>query len=337
MKSAILFAALVGIGLPASCQTPANDSVLVIHVDVNLVVLDAQVLNKKTGRTAGHLKREDFQLFEDGVRQEIVSFSQDELPLSIALLFDLTESVQPVLKPLAAGALEALEHLKPEDEVAVMVYAASSQLIQDFTTDRKLAVAAIEKASGMKSDEAAFFNEGVYQATAQLGRARNPSSRRVIVWLTDSVPNIPSESNRRSIGQSVPEGALHTESEAFRELFETGSVLSARLERSALSDLAIAFYSRNPLFASSRKHNPSGDVYKYAEQTGGQVMKSGKEEVSAKLALLIDDIRARYSLGYRPSADQPKGTFCEIRVKMSPEVEKRAGALVVKTKRGYYR
>jgi hypothetical protein len=95
--------------------------------------------------------------------------------------------------------------------------------------------------------------------------------------------------------------------------------------------------SRNPMFAMVRKHYPPGDVYKYAEQTGGQVMKSGKEEVAAKLADLIDQIRTRYSLGYRASADQPAGKFCEIKLNVSRDVVMREGQVVVKAKRGYYR
>ena len=77
----------------------------VFKVTADLVVVDVQVVSKNTKRTIGALKREDFQLSEDGLPQNITFFSQNELPLSIVFLFDLTESVQPVLKPLAAGAV----------------------------------------------------------------------------------------------------------------------------------------------------------------------------------------------------------------------------------------
>src|SRR5437868_9374882 len=147
-------------------QSAQNDDV--IRVNVQLVQVDAQVLEKKTGRAVGSLRKEDFQLYEDGVQQKISELSRDQLPISVVLLFDLTDSVRPVLKQLGAGALEALQHLKPEDEVAVMVYAASTQVLQEATTDRALAAAAIEKASRMESDEAAFFNEGIFRAVEQL-------------------------------------------------------------------------------------------------------------------------------------------------------------------------
>ena len=183
----------------AEIQTP------VYRVDVHVVQVDAQVLSKKTRHAARELKKEDFELYEDNVRQQVSSFSQDTLPLSVVLLFDLTDSVRPVLKSLADGALEALQHLKPEDEVTVMVYAASAQVLQEATTDRALAVAAIEKASRMESGEAAFFNEGIFQAAEQLTKGKNPSSRRVIIWLTDDVPNIPSEGFRPAALPHEPE------------------------------------------------------------------------------------------------------------------------------------
>src|SRR5262249_48040588 len=159
--------------------------------------------------------------------------------------------------------------------------------------------------------------------SAQLSRARNPNSRRTIIWLTDNVPNI-------------PPGRLHSEKDAFREVFETGIVICALLERSAFSDVAIAAYSKNPMFALSRKRNPPGDANRYAERTGGQVMKSSKEEVGAKLAQLIDEIRTRYTIGYYPAVGQSKGKFCEIKVRIVPETGKNKGALLVRTRKGYY-
>lgn len=328
-----LFAVAAITAQPVSAQTPDD----VIRVNTELVVVDAQVLNKKTGRIIGSLGREDFELYEDGAKQEITFFSQDKLPLSIVLLFDLTDTVRPVLKPLARGALKALEHLKPEDEVAVMTYAASAQVIQGFTTDRKLVVAAIEKASLMKSDEAAFFNEGVFQAATLSTGSTIPSSRRVVIWLTDNQPTIPSENMRRRHGASVAPGELHTEKEAFNELFESETMVTGIVERSFLSNLSNIFFKKNPAFALARKHHPPGDVYKYAEQTGGEVMKSNKDEVSTKLAELIDHIRTRYSFGYRPSVEQPPRKFCKIKLTVAAKVEKREGKLAVRTSAGYNR
>ena len=207
----------------------------VFRVNVRVVQVDTQVLNKKTRHAVRELKKDDFEIYEDNVRQQVSSFSQDTLPLSVVLLFDLTDSVRPVLKSLADGALEALHHLKPEDEVTVMVYAASAQVLQEATTDRALAVAAIEKASHMESGEAAFFNEGIFQAAEQLTKGKNPSSRRVIIWLTDDVPNIPSERFRPAALPHEPErrdATFESRSDSIPAANKHGRLLAAQTKQS---------------------------------------------------------------------------------------------------------
>ena len=150
-------------------------------------------------------------------------------------------------------------------------------------------------------------------------------------------PNIPSESTRKLLGPIAAIGDVHTEKEALNELLESEIMVSSIVERSSLSVLANVFFKKNPAFALARKHHPPGDVYKYAEQTGGEVMKSGKDEVSRKLGELIDHIRTRYSFGYRPSVEQQPGKFCKITLTVAPKVKKREGKLAVRTSAGYYR
>jgi VWFA-related protein len=309
----------------------------VFKVNVNLVVIDAQVLKKKTHQPVPSLGVEDFSLFENGMKQEIASLSQDELPLSIVFLFDLTDSVRPVLESLAGGALQALQHLKPEDKAAVMVYSASTRLLQDFTTDRELVARAIRKASRMESGEAAFFNEAIFQAADQAAKAGS-NDRRVILWLTDNVPNIPSEEVRRQYGRSVPEGSLHTEKDAIAELFKTGTAVFTLLQRSEISDSEFMRHLSDSMFVLSRLQYPPGDVYKYTQQTGGEVVESySTKKVALAMAGLIDQIRTRYALGYHPPDDASQPRFRTIRLEVVPEVQTREGKLIVETKKGYYR
>src|SRR5579884_338370 len=318
--------------MPLHAQT--ENAQPVFRVDVRLVQVDAQVLSKKTHRAAQALKQEDFEVYEDNVRQQISSFSQDKLPLSVVLLFDLTDSVRPVLKQLAEGALEALQHLKPEDEVAVMVYAASAQVLQEATTDRALAVTAIEKASHMESAEAAFFNEGIFQAAEQLAKGKNPASRRVIIWLTDDVPNIPAESVPARYRRSMPLEKLHSQQDASRHLLQTNTVVCSLLKK---SEESLNGEQNLMVHPAERMLYPPGEVYKYAAMTGGQVIEFKKKELKEKLALMIDDLRLRYSMVYHPSGQKSKGKYCAIKVKLTPEARKTAGDVMVEAKQGYYR
>ena len=108
-----------------------------IKIKTDLVALDALATDKKTREVIRNLTLQDFELFEDDAKQQIEHFSQDKLPLSVVLLLDISPSVHPVIEEIRKGALQTLEHLKPEDEVALMVFANATELIQNFTKDRK--------------------------------------------------------------------------------------------------------------------------------------------------------------------------------------------------------
>src|SRR5687767_5770553 len=73
----------------APSRAEANVKVAeVIKTDVDLITVDALVLQKNTSRVVGDLKQNDFLVFEDGTKQTISHFSQDNLPLSVLLLID---------------------------------------------------------------------------------------------------------------------------------------------------------------------------------------------------------------------------------------------------------
>ena len=139
----IFFAAILSFALVS-----AQDAIF--RASTELVVIDALVENRKTGNPIRSLHRDDFEISEDHGRQSISQFSLDRAPLSILFLVDMTDSVRPVLKPLADGAVGALKHLKTEDEIAVMLYSGRADLTQDFTQDHEAVAQAIESASRMR-------------------------------------------------------------------------------------------------------------------------------------------------------------------------------------------
>jgi len=133
----LCLALLALLSLPTLAQTEDHQQET-IRIKTDLVTLDALVTDKKTREIIRNLTIQDFELFEDDAKQQIEHFSQDKLPLSVVLLLDISPSVHPVIEEIQKGALQALGHLKPEDEVALMVFAGVAELIQDFTKDRKV-------------------------------------------------------------------------------------------------------------------------------------------------------------------------------------------------------
>ena len=317
---------MLSVGLLCAISAAGQDKPAVFQTTTELVLVDVQVLHSKTRTSTASLRPADLHLYEDGVRQEIRHFARDEAPLSVLLLFDLTDSVRGVLTKLAEGAVSALGHFKPEDVASVMVYAARVELVDGFTTDRERTVRAIGRAATMKSGEPAHFNEAIYRAAQQLGESSNPLSRRVVIWLTDNLPNVPF---RKS--DSPP----HTENEALRALNEEGVTVVPILMKNRMFlpmvELMMVFE------APWRKAYPPGDAHKYAEATGGIAMGLRGKRVDERLAAVIDDLRSRYTIGYRPSESKLAGTFCKLRVELAPDGALRPREWMVVARQGYYR
>jgi VWFA-related protein len=323
---------LAQIGLAQAAAVPPQSEPPTIHVDTQFVLLDALVENKKSGAPLDTLSAKDFQLSEDGAAQTISYFSHDQLPLSVVFLFDMTETVHAALAPLAQAALQVLGHLKREDEVAVMTFSSRADLMQEFTTDRKLAAEGVKTASWMADVEGTFLDEDMFEAVEQVMKAK-AGNRRVLVWLTDGTANEENGFTRATIGQHAP-AHLHSRQEAMTRLLQSGAVVSVLIARTAETYRAIT--------ASGRGGTRVGDIDEYARATGGPVLTTGTKEVPENLALLIDRVRARYTLGYKPASAESPGKFCKLSLRVSPEFlrehpEVRKQGIVVMTRSGYYR
>jgi VWFA-related protein len=332
VRTALLLSLLLlsQIGPAQTATSPPQSEPPTIHVGTQFVLLDALVENKKSGVSLNTLSAKDFQLSEDGVAQTISYFSHDQLPLSVVFLFDMTETVHAALVPLAQAALQVLGHLKPEDEVAVMTFSSRADLMQDFTTNRKLAAEAVRTASWMADVEGTFLDEDMFEAVEQVMKAKE-GNRRVLVWLTDGTANEENAFTRATIGQHAPTH-LHSQAEAMTRLIESGAVVSVLIDRTAETYRAIRASEGARL----------GDIDEYARATGGPVLSTGTKEVPENLALLIDQARARYTLGYKPSAADDRRRFCKLSLRLSPEFlsnhpEVRKQGFVVMTRSGYYR
>ena len=303
----------------------AQDSPPIFRTTTELVLVDVQVLHKRTGTPAASLRARDLRVFEDGVPQEIREFSRDELPLSVVLLFDLSTTAHSVLKRMAAGAKTSLVHFKPADEAAVMVYGPGARVVDGFSTDRDRTARAIAQAAALGDEGESYFNEAVYQAAVQLRQSRTLANRRVILWLTDNDPNVPVHTGN----------PVHSEIEAIRSLHEEGAVVAPLLLRD-LKWLPLST-AMSVIYAPWVKSHPPGDARKYAEWTGGQVISLRGKKSNDQLGELIDELRARYTVGYRPAQSKPAGMFCKLRVELAPDGPLRAKEWTVVARQGYYR
>ncbi len=299
-----IFAALF-FCLPTHAQNPDPG---VIRVDVNLVLLDATV-KTKAGQILGDLKQDSFELREDGVPQKIEIFSRDELPLNVALVLDLSDSIGPFLEPLRQAALTALSALKPEDEVALFTFSTEAELKVPFTTDKT----EIAKQIGdFHVGGATNINDGIFVAAKYLLNTP-PKGRRVIILISDDV------------GTSAGGQGTH---DIVTECIASDAVLY---------NLKIPGY--NPpgtLFAASMVPGLV-NIHKVMDQTGGEIFDvQDVAHLDQAFGALIKRIKTRYTLGYYTKATAAEGKPHKLDVRLAPSFGKKGHDYVILAKNGYY-
>jgi Ca-activated chloride channel family protein len=300
----ILFAALFS-------QSPLlaqNQEQGVIRVDVNLVLVDATV-KTKSGQIMADLKKEAFELREDGVPQKLDVFSRDELPLDVALVLDLSDSIGPFLGPLRDAANTALGALKPEDEVALFTFSTEAELRVPFTHDKsKIA----QQINDFQVGGATNINDGIFVAAKYLLTAP-PKGRRVIILISDDV------------GTDAGGQGTH---DIVTETIASDAVLY---------NLKIPGY--NPpatLFAASMIPGLV-NIRKVMDQTGGEIFDvKDVAHLDAAFRALIERIKTRYTLGYYTNANGATGKPHKLDVRLASSFGKKGHDYVVLAKSGYY-
>jgi VWFA-related protein len=300
----IIFAALH----PQSPLLAQNQEQGVIRVDVNLVLVDATV-KTKAGQIMADLKKEAFEVREDGVPQKLDVFSRDELPLDVALVLDLSDSIGPFLGPLRDAANTALGALKPEDEVALFTFSTEAELRVPFTHDKSEIA---QQINDFHVGGATNINDGIFVAAKYLLNAP-PKGRRVIILISDDV------------GTDAGGQGTH---DIVTETIASDAVLY---------NLKIPGY--NPpatLFAASMIPGLV-NIRKVMDQTGGEIFDvKDVAHLDAAFRALIERIKTRYTLGYYTNANGATGKPHKLDVRLASSFGKKGHDYVVLAKSGYY-
>lgn len=187
MRSAIAILAALGAaaGLTVSAQQSDTDDALpsfragVDVVSLNVTVTDAD------NRFVTDLDQENFQIFEDGVLQEITFFSRARLPIALSVLIDTSASMDKRMRTAQEAAIGFSRSLGPDDLAEIIDFDGRVEILQDFTNDLELLGEAIRQTSAGGSTS--LYN-ALYVALKDLSKAPlRPSEvrRQAIVMLSD--------------------------------------------------------------------------------------------------------------------------------------------------------
>jgi VWFA-related protein len=279
-----------------------------IRVDVSLVLVEATVKDR-SGQVMKDLKKEDFVLDEDGATQQIAHFSRDQLPLAVALVVDLSTSIEPFIRPLRYATLTALKSLKPEDQVALFTFASQVERRVPLTRD-KLEVS--DQIEYFRTGGGTNINRALYDAARYL-REQAPAARRVIVLVSDNVPTV----NDGISPNQVVDAVLEADAAVYGLKVPGYNPLPARMAAKAVPGLI--------------------NVSKAAGETGGEIFDIEKEgSLYLAFQALIERLKTRYTLGFYPAHKADEGGFRRLNLKLQPSFGSKGKDYTVLAKTGYY-
>jgi Ca-activated chloride channel homolog len=315
----------------AAVISRAQDPDDVVRTNVSLVQLNIGVVDSQ-GRAITTLSQNDFQVYEDGVKQRISQFESTTAPFSLVLLLDMSGSTVTFRQQLKLATLRFLDALAPEDRVAVVQFNAKIRKLTDFSSDRQKTAYAIQIADG--AGETQLYDTLKF-ALKEL--EKEGKRRKAIVVLTDGL-----DTQMRNVDRSAVAKA-QTDEEALTAIKpQASATLNAVLnaaDRQGVTIYPLALPSGDPkrlplpgpditgIYAAARNRLQS-----LADRTGGQLTEIIRLDRMAELyARVAADLRALYTVAYQPPGDRPRdGKWHEIRVEVShPE-------LLARTRPGYF-
>ena len=290
----------VGLVTLAAALVAAAQEV-VFRTGVSLVRVDAQV-NGRAGGING-LRKEDFEVRDNGQLQPIQYCSQDEQPVDVLLLFDTSTSMLPAMRRLAAAAHTALSELRAGDRVAVAHFNSEPWLIAGFTEDLAEVEKTVARIVDVRFGNGTHILYAVDEATKYFARNADPHRLHAIIVFTDNDGQ-----------QSASEKTV------VNHLWQNDILLCG---------LILPTPSALRSFNSGRT---SEDMLGTAAKTGGETVDA--DDPGHTFREMLRRIRRRYSI-YYPMPGGKAGSSRRVTLDLSPQGRSRYPEGQVLARKGY--
>ena len=292
--------ALLTLALHAQAPAPkggSEDGSAVFRTDTRLVVLHVTVVDK-TGHLVTTLPQNAFQVYENGVQQQLKVFRREDVPVSMGLIVDNSGSMRDKRAKVEAAALALVKASNPQDEVFVVNFNDEAFLDKEFTSDVKQmeeGLARIDSRGGTAMRDAIRMSIDHLKEKAK-------KDKKVLVVVTDGNDNS-SQINLENLVRAAQQSET---------IIYTIGLLSEEERREA------------------KRAKRALDAL--AEATGGQSYYPKElSQVESVCTQVAHDVRNQYILAYTPSNQALDGTFRTIKV-----IANAPNRPTVRTRSGYY-
>ena len=262
---------------PARSQSDEEAPIKVSTILANVPV----IVSDRTGKHVAGIKPEDFKITSAGNPKEIVYFSDSEMPLSVAIVLDITGSVHAVLDGIKKAANEYVNQLGPDDKCMVVTFGNKVKVTEPFTSDKKRLAKEIKSIIGI-SGGIGLMNEAVLRVVQQ--EFAGIKGRKAIILLTDA-----GEINRGSTGRMLDE-LIEGDTVVYSIYYPTPHPW---------------FLKGNASMADLIKETPVGTLADIAAYTGGKLLVADGNDFSPQFQTIMDELKKMYVVGFYPeeSAD----------------------------------
>ena len=271
-----------------------------IKVDVNLVLVSVTITDPMNRLVTG-LDRDNFDIFEGKDRQEIKTFSSEDAPISLGVIFDMSGSMGSKIERAREAVIEFFKTANPQDEFFMITFADKPEEISDFTSS-------VDDIQGkliytIPKGRTALL-DAIYLGVTKMRQAKYP--KKALLIISDGGDN----------------HSRYTEGE-IRSMVKEADVLI----------YAIGIYDH--YFPTEEERLGPALLSDVTELTGGRAFTidnpNDLADVSTKIGI---ELRNQYVLGYRPKNPVHDGKWRKIKVKLIPP--KGLPPLRVYAKTGYY-
>lgn len=333
----------------------------VIKISSRLVQVPVSVIDSNGNPVTGLLIN-DFRLNEEGKLQEIDNIkTADQVPLDIAILFDVSASTDSMFnfqKQTAAKFLK--EMMKPEDRATIFTVGQRAILVGGRETIEKAAESLNSVSASKVAEPTAFFD--TVRAASDFLQLNSPSGfRKVIVVISDGEDNY-SEGLRRA--RRTEESRIVNSVENDPDLRKLGSVIAKSQESTKIAERARVLKTLQDTDVVHYSINPAGSSYKlnqislfgqenlevFSTQTGGTAylpkflpidtansyentsnMNKNSVILERIFRQLASELRSQYVIQYYTEAEYPENRFVKLQVTLNNRND-----LKVRSRNGYY-
>jgi Ca-activated chloride channel homolog len=252
-----------------------------LRIDTTMVLVPVEV-SDRLNRPVSGLEKENFHVFDDKVEQKIISFSMEDDPIAVGLVFDVSGSMSDDLREMRHAAAQFFKTSNPGDEFCLVELASDAHVAVPLTQN---AADVDYKLMFSKGGGSTALLDGVYLGLNEVRKSKN--LRKALVIISDGGEN----------------HSRYTPGEVKNAIVESDVMIYAI---GTFGNGAGALYGDQVLLKSM------------TEQTGGRMYAAVGMSLGDFADKIVIDLRNRYMLGYAPTDAKRDGRYHHIRVTLDP-------------------